>query len=139
MPPAPKPEIPQMWLNLIMHKGIRAPGYRRGILRAEADSYANPIPSFRFWSFRKNKYHSWNIETGFLCRDGARVTWFSARGIQQLDFWTRKIQANARLLPCPAPRRVHFARPWTQASKSTLTDFSLAAKRRAEALHVVFF
>ena len=83
-----------MWLNLIMHKGIRAPGYRRGILRAEADSYANPIPSFRFWSFRKNKYHSWNIETGFLFGDGARVIRFFDGVIQQLGFWTQKIQAN---------------------------------------------
>ena len=36
---------------------------------------------------------------------------------------------------------MHFARPWTQASNPELTDSinSLAAKRRAEALHVVFF
>ena len=48
-----------------------------------------------------------------------------------------------KLLKCPVPvlmpRLVHFARPWTQASKPALTDSSLAAKRRAEALHVVFF
>ena len=35
-------------------------------------------------------------------------------------------------------RREHFARPWTQTSKPTLTDSSLAAKRRAEALYVLF-
>ena len=44
-----------------------------------------------------------------------------------------------RLPLSPAPRRVHFARPRTQASKPTLTDSTLAAERRAEALHVVVF
>jgi len=34
-------------------------------------------------------------------------------------------------------RWVHVARPWTQGSKSALTDSSLAGERRAEALHVV--
>ena len=34
---------------------------------------------------------------------------------------------------------MYFARPWTQASKPALTDSSLAAKRRVDALHVVFF
>ena len=38
-----------------------------------------------------------------------------------------------------APRGVRFARPWTQPFKPALTDSSLAAKRRAEALHSVFF
>ena len=47
--------------------------------------------------------------------------------------------SERRLLLCLAPRRVHFARPWTQASKPALTDSSLAAKRRVEALHLVFF
>ena len=47
--------------------------------------------------------------------------------------------SQRRLLLRPAPRRAHFARPCTQASKPTLTDSSLDAKRRAEALHVVFF
>ena len=57
--------------------------------------------------------------------------------IQQLGFWTQKIQANVKLLLCPAPRRVPFARPWTHASKPKLTDSSLAAKRRAEAIYEV--
>ena len=35
-------------------------------------------------------------------------------------------------------RRVHFARPRTQASEPPLTDSSLAAKRRTVELHVVF-
>ena len=49
-------------------------------------------------------------------------------------------KSSQRRLPvCLAPRRVHFARPWTQASKPALIDSSLAAKKRAEALHVVYF
>ena len=38
--------------------------------------------------------HWCKIETGFLCGDGARVTRVFARVIQQLGFWTQKIQAN---------------------------------------------
>ena len=45
--------------------------------------------------------------------------------------------SQSRLLPCMAPRRVHFARPWTQASKATLTDCSLTAKRCTGALPCV--
>ena len=37
--------------------------------------------------------------------------------------------SQRRLLLRPAPRRAHFARPWTRASKPTLTDSSLAAKQ----------
>ena len=62
-------------------------------IRHQADYYADPILSSRFWSGRKNKYPWCKIETGFLCGDGARVTFF-ARVIQQLGFWTQKIQAN---------------------------------------------
>ena len=58
----------------------------------EADYYAASIPSF--WYGRKKKYHSWNIETGFLFGDGARVIRFFDGVIQQLGFWTQKIQAN---------------------------------------------
>ena len=83
--------------------------------------------------------NSCKIETGFSCGDGARVICFFARLIQQLGFWTKKKSNQRRLLLSPAPHRVDFARPWTQASKPTRTDSSLAAKRRAEALPVVFF
>ena len=49
-------------------------------------------------------------------------------------------KSSQRRVPlCLALRRVHVARPWTHASKPALTDSSLAAKRRAEALHVFFF
>ena len=37
---------------------------------------------------------------------------FFARVIQQLGFWAQKIKPH-RLLLCPAPRRVLFARSWT--------------------------
>ena len=60
----------------------------------EADYYADPIPRFRFWSGRKNKFRSFQIETGMLCGDGARVIHFFAYVINQLGFGTRKIQAN---------------------------------------------
>ena len=48
-------------------------------------------------------------------------------------------QRRLLLLLCLVPRRVRFARPWTQASKPALTDSSPAAERRAEALHLLFF
>ena len=78
------------------------------------------------------------IETGFLCDigcgDGARAIkcLFARRVIQQLGFWTQKLQANVYYCYVwrhEETRRVHFARPWTQASKPALADSSLAAKR----------
>ena len=54
----------------------------------------DPIPSFRFWSGRKNETLPCKIETGFLCGDDAQVIIFFARVIQELGFWTKKIQAN---------------------------------------------
>ena len=86
------------------------------------------------------------IETRFLCVIGcgndARVICSLARVIKQIGFWTQKIQANVDhcyVWRREQTRRVQFARPWTQASKPALTESSLAAKRRASALHVVFF
>ena len=81
------------------------------------------------------------IETGFLCGDGDRVIRFFARVIQQLGFWTQKIQPNVDCCYVwrrEETRRVHFARPSTQASKPALTDSSLAANGHASALRVVF-
>ena len=98
-------------------------------VHSEAVYYAGPIPSFRFCSGRKNKYNSCKIETGFLRGDGARVIRFFARVIQQLRFWTSVNSSQRRLLLlCPAPRRVHFARPWTQTSKPLRSDFRLARR-----------
>ena len=57
----------------------------------------------------------------------------------EIRFLDSESSRQRRLLPHLAPRRVHSAPPWTQASKPALTDSSPAAKRRAEALHVVFF
>ena len=73
-------------------------------------------------------------------RNGIRVQnrmrrWYSGRlfacVIKQLIFGHRKIQASVDYC------YVWLGWPWTQASKPALTDSGLAAKRRAEALHVV--
>ena len=87
------------------------------------------------------------IETGFLCEigrgDGTRaicllVGFFSssARFLNVENSCQRRLLL---LLLCLVPRRVRFARPWTQASKAALTVSSLAEKRRAEPLHLTFF
>ena len=68
----------------------------RCVLKPKADYYADPIPSFRFWSGRENKALSCKIETGFLCGDGARVIRSFARVIQRLGFGThRKLQPTS--------------------------------------------
>ena len=104
--------------------------------------YANPIPSFEFRSGCKNKISFVQIETGFLCEigcgDGAPVIClFTRRVIQQVGFCTQNMKTNVKYC-CLAPRRECFAGPWTQASKPAQTNSNLAAKKRAEALHVVF-
>ena len=104
----------------------------------KADYYSDPIPSFGFWSGRKNKYHLCEIETGFLCGDGARVIRFFARVIQQLSFWTQKIQANVKY--CYVRRLAECTSLGSGLKHPSLrSDSSLAAKRRAEALPVFFF
>ena len=106
--------------------------------KRQADYCADPILSFRFWSGRKNKPHWCKIETGFLCGDGARVIRFFARAIQQLGFWTQKIQANVDY--CYVQRRAECTSLGPGLEHPSLrSDSSLVAKRRAEALHVVFF
>ena len=113
--------------------------FRNDNSRPKADYYADPIPSFRFWSGRKNKTLSCKIETGFLCGDDARVIRFFARVIQQLGFWTQKIQANVDYC-CYVRRRAECTSLGPGLKHPSLrSDSSLAAKRRAEALHVVFF
>ena len=100
--------------------------------------YADPIPSFRFWSGRKNKTLSCKIETGFSCGDHARVILFFARVIQQLGFWTQKIQANVD--DCYVRRRAERTSLGPGLEHPSLrSGSSQAAKRRAEALHVFFF
>ena len=106
-----------------------------------ADSYANPIPSLRFLSGRKNKHRECeskprlndivrNCEVG--CGDGARATFFLfARVIQQSGFSSQR----QVLLTRKAPSALRSALD-SKASKPALTDSSLAAKRRAAALHV---
>ena len=54
--------------------------------------------------------------------------------IQQLGRWTQKIRANVdhcRVCRREETRRVHCARPRTQAPEPALTDSSLAARRLA--------
>ena len=80
---------------------------------------------------------SCKIETGFLCGDHARVIPCFARVIQQLGFTTQKIQANVDY--CYARRRAECTWLGPGLKRPTLrSDSSLAAERRAEALHVVF-
>ena len=69
------------------------------------------------------------IETGLLCEigcgDGARVICLFARVIQQLGFWTQKIQANVAYCYVwrrEQTRRVHYARPWTLSILSSVLD-----------------
>ena len=71
--------------------------------------------------------------------DGARVIRFLARVIhQQLGFWTQKIQANVDY--CYVRRRAQRTSLGPGLEHPSLrSGSSLATKRRAEALHVVFF
>ena len=58
--------------------------------------------------------------------------------IQQLGFWTQKIQANADY--CYVRRSTECTSLGPGLKHPSLrSDSSLAAKRRAEALHLVFF
>ena len=118
------------------------------ISNTKADYYADPILSFTFWSDRKKKSHWCKIDVfqyfykkskqAFLCEDGARVIRFFARVIQQLGFWTRKIRANVDYCYVRRSAECTWLGPGLE-HPSLRSDSSLAAKRRAEALHVVFF
>ena len=113
--------------------------YSLKFLRLVITEYVDSIPSFRFWSGRKNKYHACKIETGFLFGDVARVIRFFARAIQQLRFWTQKIQANVDYC-CYVRRRAECTSLGPGLKHPSLrSDSSLAAKSRTEALHAVFF
>ena len=64
--------------------------------------------------------------------------YFFARVIQQLVFWTQKVEANVDY--CYVRRRAERTSLGPGIEHPSLrSDSSLAAKRRAEALHVVFF
>ena len=70
-------------------------------------------------------------------RSARVICMFARRVIQQLGCWTQKIQANVDYCYVwrrEETRRVHVARPWTQASKPAMTDSILAAKRRGAVL-----
>ena len=63
---------------------------------------------------------------------------FSARVIQQLDFWTQKLQPNVDY--CYVRRRAECTSLGPGLEHLSLgSDSRLAARRRADALHVVFF
>ena len=79
------------------------------------------------------------IERGLLCGECAPRLICLLSCDSAVRFSESDNSRQRRILPCLAPRRVHFAPPWIQASEPALTDSSLAPKRRAEALHVVFF
>ena len=82
--------------------------------------------------------HWCKIETGFLCGEGARVILFVALVIQQLGFLTQNVQANVDY--CYVRRRAECTSLCAGLQHRSLrSNSSLAAKRRAEALHVVFF
>ena len=110
------------------------------ISNTKADYYADPILSFTFWSDRKKKSHWCKIDVfqyfykkskqAFLCEDGARVIRFFARVIQQLGFWTRKIQANVEYYHFRRRAQCTSLGPGLQRP-SPPSDSSLAAKRRA--------
>ena len=120
---------------------------RQALCISWADSYASPIPSFMFWWGRKNKpfrLRKWT--RSLVVRYQTRrwfsghldflLVWFFSTSVRFLD---KENSSERRILLCLTLPRAHFALPWTQASKPALTDSSLAAKRRAEALHLVFF
>ena len=99
----------------------------------KADYCADPIPSFRFWSGRKNK----TISCKNLVQNRNRLLvrrWCSgrpyfARVIQQLGFRTQKILANVNY--CYVRRRAERTSlgPWLE-NPSLPSDCSLAAKSR---------
>ena len=74
-----------------------------------------------------------------MCGDGARVIRVLPRVIQQLGFWTQKIQANVDYY-CYVGRRAECTLLGPGLKHPSLrSDSTLAAKSRAEAFHVVFF
>ena len=98
----------------------------------------DPIPSFRFWAGRKINIIRVKSKQASCAEMVLRSFVLFARVIQQLGFFTQKIQAN-----------VDYCYVWGRAECTSLgpelkhpslhADSSLGAKRRAEALHVVFF
>ena len=73
-----------------------------------------------------------------LCGDDARAIRFFARVVQQLGFWTQEIQSNVDY--CYVRHRAERTSLGPGPEHPSLRpDSSLAAKRRFEALHVVFF
>ena len=73
-----------------------------------------------------------------MCGDGARVILFFARVVQQVGFSAQKVQAN--VVYCYVRRRAEYTSLGPGLEHLSLrADSSLAAKSRADALHVVLF
>ena len=84
------------------------------------------------------EYHSRKSKQDSCAETVLGSSVFFARVIQQLDFWTQKIQANVDY--CYVRRRAECTSLGPGLKHPSLrSDSSLAARRRAEALHVVSF
>ena len=105
-----------------------------------------PVTTFIFWWGRKNKspFCLCRLKQASCQKSDAEMVlgpfvcllvWFFSSSFRSLDI---ENSSRRRLLLCLAPRRVHFARSWTQASKPALTDSNLATTKRAAALRLVF-
>ena len=82
------------------------------------------------------EYHSRKSKQDSCAETVLGSSVFFARVIQQLDFWTQKIQANVDY--CYVRRRAECTSLGPGLKHPSLrSDSSLAARRRAEALHVV--
>ena len=108
-----------------------------------ADSNANTIPSFSFWSGRQNNSRSCKSKQASCANSDAQMVLGSlvCSCHSAVFSYSRSLDSEnssqRRLRDCYVWRReeshrVHFARPLTQACKPALTDSSSAAKRRAK-------
>ena len=131
--------------DLVSHRKSPLSIHRSNCIRIglKADSYANTIPSFRFWSTRKNKSRSCKSKQASCANSDAQMVLGSlvCSCHSAVFSYSRSLDSEnssqRRLRDCYVWRReeshrVHFARPLTQACKPALTDSSSAAKRRAK-------
>ena len=109
----------------------------RRILQYQADSYANPIPTFRFWSGRKINIIRAKSKTGFLFGDIARVICFLVRVIQQLGFWAQKMQANVDY--CYVRRRAECTSLGPGLKHPNLRSLTLVWPRRDVPRHFTWY
>ena len=79
---------------------------------------------------QKNKYHPCEIETGFLCGDGAWAICFFARVIQQVRFWTISEKNRANVDYCYVRRRVECSFLDPELKHASLRSLTLIWPRR---------